>query len=124
MPVVPEVKCIYLSARECPQWDIQMLDKRRRPCGLQWPLQAGFDEHVAVLQIIERERVKDDAPSLFMDNNTINVKPGRMTDMTHCIGGSASITSTVCWAHVGNVDMADDIVMDGHILAHDVPEKR
>ena len=44
--------CIYLFARECTQWDIQMLDKRLPPSGLQWLWLAGFDEHVADLQII------------------------------------------------------------------------
>ena len=44
-----------------------------------------------------------------------------MTDMTYGIGGCASIASAVCCAHVGNVDMADDIVVNGHILAYDEP---
>ena len=57
----------------------------------------------------------------FIGNNTINVKSGRMTDMTYGIGGCASIASAVCCAHVGNVDMADDIVVNGHILSYDVP---
>ena len=47
-----------------------------------------------------------------------------MTDMTDCIGSSASISSPIGWTHVGNVDMADDIVVDGHILTHDIPAKR
>ena len=44
-----------------------------------------------------------------------------MTDMTCGIGGCASIASAVCCAHVGDVDMADDIIVNGHILAYDEP---
>lgn len=44
-----------------------------------------------------------------------------MTDMTYGIGGCASIASAVCCAHVGDVDMADDIIVNGHILAYDEP---
>ena len=34
--VVRRQICIYLFAKECPQWDIQMPDKRLPPSGLQW----------------------------------------------------------------------------------------
>ena len=47
-----------------------------------------------------------------------------MTDMTHGIGGCARVTAAVRGAHVGNVDVADDVVVDGHVLAHDVPANR
>ena len=65
-------------------------------------------------------KLRGESP-FFIGNNTINVKSGRMTDMTYGIGGCASIASAVCCAHVGNVDMADDIVVNGHILPYDVP---
>ena len=45
-----------------------------------------------------------------------------MTDMTHGIGGCARVTAAVRGAHVGNVDVADDVVVDGHILSYNIPE--
>lgn len=46
-----------------------------------------------------------------------------MFDRAHCIWGQAGIVASICRLDLSDVDMADDIVMYGHILSHNVPEK-
>ena len=46
-----------------------------------------------------------------------------MFDRAHCIWGQAGIVASICRLDLRDVDMADDIVMYGHILSHNVPEK-
>ena len=45
-----------------------------------------------------------------------------MFHRAHCIWGQAGIGASICRLDLSDVDMADDIVMDGHILSHNVPE--
>ena len=47
-----------------------------------------------------------------------------MFDRAHCIWGQAGIVASICRLDLSYVDMADDIVMYGHILSHNVPEKK
>lgn len=53
---------------------------------------------------------------------TINVESGLVLNRSNCVCGQASIGSSVSGLNLGDVDMADDIVVNGHILAHDVPK--
>ena len=46
-----------------------------------------------------------------------------MFDRAHCIWGQAGIVASICRLDLRDIDMADDIVMYGHILSHNVPEK-
>ena len=47
-----------------------------------------------------------------------------MFDRAHCIWGQAGIVASICRLDLSNVDMADDIVMYGHILSHNIPETK
>ena len=54
---------------------------------------------------------------------TINVKFSRINYWSYGIGSSATIESSVHRIDIGNVDMADDIIVDGNVLTNEVPVK-